>query len=225
MTMVDALTIASIILSVVSVVLAAFTIWLSAVFYNFANEAQERVRSTAVGIERAVATLDERVKGLHTDTFSLVKDMVTDMTGVVWSQQSAHRDDLYGSAQRRELEDQIAVLRRQLVDDISRAVAKGGIDTVVLERTLDEGLRRSADAGLTARHEVVRRVVRQQLLAANGRETEAAAVMTAVAQQFPFSVVVRVINDMREAGEIEWEGVDLRPSTMLRMVGARRSDC
>jgi hypothetical protein len=218
----DALAIVSLVVGVVSVVLGAFAIWLSAVFYNFANEAQERVRETANRVERAVTAIDGRVQGLHGDTFSLVRDMVTDMQTALWTQQSHHKEESNSTLAHQDLEDQISSLRRQLVEDIGRAVGRANIDTAALERSVDEGLRRSADAGVTARHEVVRRAIRQQLArSGSDGEAEAAAIMTVVAQQFPFGAVVKVMNHMRDTGEIMWDGEELRPGTMLRISSIR----
>ena len=210
-----ALAIVSMVLAVISVVLGVFAIWLSAVLYRFAADAQEKVRETANKLETAVEVLDAHVHGLHTDTFSLVKDTIADMRSALWSQGQGRQPPPGGYD---AFESQLAALRLQLVGDIADAVSRGKFDRLELEQTVDRMLRRSADAGMAERSYLLSDVIRNQVTQSEaGSGMEAASLMTIVAQDFPFGLVVRTIKQMRSTGELQWEGAELTPSTIIRV--------
>lgn len=199
--------------------LGVFAIWLSAVLYRFSTDAMEKVREIATQVHGSVAVLDAHIGGLHSDTFSLFKETVSDMRGALFTQPHATDDT---AAEKAQLEAQLASLRHELVADISSMLGQEPLDSKALALAVDTVLRRSADAGVSAGENMVGRLIKDYL-SAHGREdgAEAAEVMTVAAQRFPFGLVVRTLLEMRAKGELHWSDEDLRASTFIRVGGSR----
>lgn len=75
----NVLEIVSLVSSIVSVILAVFAIWLSLVLYRWSSQAEKEAQRAASGIMSAVHRLETLFDKLHSETFGMMKDMVTDM--------------------------------------------------------------------------------------------------------------------------------------------------
>jgi cytoskeletal protein RodZ len=73
----------SFILSIVSLVVTAIlgvgAVWLSIVFYRWSTEAEKEAVKASRDISAAVDRLEKLFDKLHSETFTLMKDIVTDM--------------------------------------------------------------------------------------------------------------------------------------------------
>lgn len=73
----------SLILSIVSLVVTAVlgigAVWLSVVFYRWSTEAQKEAVKASTDISAAVDRLEKLFDKLHAETFTLMKEIVTDM--------------------------------------------------------------------------------------------------------------------------------------------------
>lgn len=69
----------SIVSMVVSVVLGVVAIWLSIQFYTWSSRAEKEARKASTEISFAVERLEKLFNTVHSETFTLMKDMVTDM--------------------------------------------------------------------------------------------------------------------------------------------------
>lgn len=71
------------ILSVVSIaftlVLGVVAIWLSVLFYRWSSKAEQEAIKASTSISSAVERLENLFDKLHSETFTMMKDMVTDM--------------------------------------------------------------------------------------------------------------------------------------------------
>lgn len=220
----DALTIVSLVVGGVSVVLGVLAIWLSLVFYRFSDEVLHDIREVSSRVELALGRVDERVHGLESDTFSLVRDTVGDMRGVLFARPS--EDELKQRVDYQALESEITGLRRELVGYLNTHAQRGDVDQDALEITVEEILRRSADAGRESRRGVVKALVVQMLASAKpSASVEAGTVMATLARDFPFSLVVQALLELVDEGGIVADGTELRPSTRLRLgaVGPTKS--
>ncbi|TCC25391.1 hypothetical protein [Kribbella speibonae] len=208
--------IVSVVLGVVSVVLAAYAIWLSAVFYKAGSDAQERAREIANRMESSLDVLNSRLQGLQNETFTLVRDTVEGMRGALWLREDAPRAAV-GDWQLI-LQNQMLSLRKELIDEVSRVSPLGAPGQAMLESVVDEIIRRSASAGASAGETQAREVILAQLRRApSPRGIEAGELMTLVARMLPFGLVIRTLHDMRDSGQVTWRGTELGPDSMLAL--------
>ena len=77
-------TTASLIASIVSLIIGGFAIWLSVTFYRMSNKISEDTKGAAKGISASVRRLESLFDSLYSDTFSMMKDTVSDMRKHIW---------------------------------------------------------------------------------------------------------------------------------------------
>jgi hypothetical protein len=70
--------------TVASLVLALGAIWLSIVFYRLSKDASNATNEAAKGIASSVERLEKLFDKLYSDTFSIVRETVTDMRKHMW---------------------------------------------------------------------------------------------------------------------------------------------
>lgn len=75
----------SLIASIASLILAIGAIWLSIVFFKMSSEAAHETKEAAKGIDASVQRLEKLFDKLYSDTFSMMKDTVTDMRKHIWN--------------------------------------------------------------------------------------------------------------------------------------------
>jgi hypothetical protein len=80
----------SLIASIVSLVLAVGAIWLSIYFYNLSNQASNEIKTAAKDISSSVEKLEKLFDKLYADTFSMVKDTVSDMRKYIYDAPNQH---------------------------------------------------------------------------------------------------------------------------------------
>jgi hypothetical protein len=80
----SAFDIISFVASVASLILAVGAIWLSVVFYRMSIAASTATTQAAVGIASSVERLEKIFDKLYSDTFSMMRDTVSDMRKHIW---------------------------------------------------------------------------------------------------------------------------------------------
>jgi hypothetical protein len=83
------LEITSIVASIVSVIIGTFAIWLSVVFYKLSNKISEDTKEASKGIKASVDRLESLFDRLYTDTFSMMRDTVSDMRKHIWPEKES----------------------------------------------------------------------------------------------------------------------------------------
>jgi len=171
----SAITIVGFIATIASLVLAVGAIWLSFVFYKMSNEASKETTKAAKDIQASVERLEKIFDKLYSDTFSMMKDTVTDMRQHIWKKPDAKNADNFISDESRisELKNSISQEIIALVDDKFKA-SEGNVDKI---KELDEKIKKALDSG-------IEKTIREQVL--------------------PTSVVKRrVLNLIRRRGKIK----------------------
>jgi hypothetical protein len=74
----------SLVASIASLVLAVLAIWLSIVFYKMSIAAASTTTEAAKGISASVERLEKLFDKLYADTFSIMRDTVSDMRKHIW---------------------------------------------------------------------------------------------------------------------------------------------
>ncbi len=76
--------VSSILSIILSIIIGGFAIWLSVTFYKMSNKISEDTKDAAKGISDSVRRLESVFDKLYSDTFSMMKDTVTDMRKHIW---------------------------------------------------------------------------------------------------------------------------------------------
>jgi hypothetical protein len=225
---------ASIVSSMVSLVLGAYAIWLSIVFYRMSNASSERIRDSARDINASVEKLEELFRHLYSDTFSMMKDTVSDMRRHVWRNQP-QAEDTSATLEAVELraDGKITQIREELADSISALADRvGGTDERVQELSdqllpmVDQALARSRHAEIEAREEILRDAILRRYAEATeeGRPTTTWTVVGPLFDEFSISAVIDELRRMKADGLLRWDSAypSPRASDTLHLNGGRR---
>lgn len=110
--------------SIVSIIIGGFAIWLSVTFYRMSNKISEDTKEAAKGISASVNRLESLFDSLYSDTFSMMKDTVSDMRKHIWpvKEQSAE--------EQKQIEEKadakIDELKKQISNELSGMMARVG---------------------------------------------------------------------------------------------------
>ena len=89
----SAFDIISFIASIASLILAIGAIWLSVVFFRMSDTASKATTEAAKDIAASVERLENLFDKLYSDTFSMMRDTVTDMRKHIWNNPNAVAND------------------------------------------------------------------------------------------------------------------------------------
>ncbi|WP_406643477.1 hypothetical protein [Pectobacterium brasiliense] len=106
-------TIVGFIATIASLILAVGAIWLSIVFYKMSDEASKETTSAAKDIQASVERLENIFDKLYSDTFSMMRDTVTDMRQHIW-----RKPEQSNQVSAIEDEDKIKELKNSISQEI-----------------------------------------------------------------------------------------------------------
>ena len=93
--------VASLIASIVSVLIGGLAIWLSLTFYKMSTQLSQDAKEASKGISASVERLEKVFDKLYTDTFSMVKETMSDMRKHIWPGKTAEDDQIAEEAETR----------------------------------------------------------------------------------------------------------------------------
>lgn len=103
----SALEILSLVASIASVILALLAIWLSFAFFKLSSSASKSTEEAAKGISASVERLEKLFDKLYADTFSMMRETVTDMRQHIWKAPPHDEAEGIGEELRMEITHQI----------------------------------------------------------------------------------------------------------------------
>jgi len=112
--------------AVVSVILAVFAIWLSWQFYKASTASTEQMNQAARAIESGVAQLDRLFGSLYADTFSMMRDTVTDMRKRAFEPPAPAPPELR-DAISAQVEEGLKVLRGDISKEVAAISQRSGV--------------------------------------------------------------------------------------------------
>lgn len=110
--------------SIVSLIIGGFAIWLSVTFYKMSNKNAKDLEQASANIDSTVNRLEVLFDKLYSDTFSMMKDTVTDMRNHVWKTSS-----LDSNGSKTELEENFEELKAELNSKIEELISNQGAAT------------------------------------------------------------------------------------------------
>jgi hypothetical protein len=147
------------------------------------------------------------------------------MRAALWSRtEEAGEMSVKADSTAEDLENKLAALKHSLVEEISGILRVDQPERRALDDAVETTLRRTAQASISEQLVGARTAIRARLERPDASlGVAAAALMTSVANDYPFSVVVLAINQMRRSGELNWSGAELRPTTTVNLTRKARA--
>jgi uncharacterized membrane protein len=229
---VTAIELISLIASIVSLVLGVGAIWLSVVFFKMSNEASKATTEASKGIDASVKRLENLFDKLYSDTFSMMKDTVSDMRKHIWNGgdlQSAapqpSKDSILEEADRKA-EEKVAEVKKAMDAQLSeildrQRVSDGNLTEVKQEmkNLLESAIQTSRQIDSEAREETVREHILSELRRAMrvDRLVTADELVASLSENIPSHRVIDELRNMRNEGSVYYEGRSLRPSSVVKI--------
>lgn len=115
----------SIVASIVSVIIGGFAIWLAVKFYEMSTKNSEKLERSSNNISSATSRLETLFEKLYSDTFSMVKDTVSDMRQHVWKKNEESPDDQKANEIKERLFKELSeLIRKEIPKERSDLVEK-----------------------------------------------------------------------------------------------------
>lgn len=211
--------------SIASLILAICAIWLSVVFYRMSSEASKATTEAAKGIAASVERLEKLFDKLYSDTFSMMRDTVSDMRKHIWPAEVPEQENAIEEAEKkaddkitdlkRAVEGQVADLlqRQRLTDDKMSSLS------VEMRTILDRAIVSSRQVDMEAREETVREHILRTVRVLRRSRSKATIndVLEKLNASFPMRRVVNEIEKLRDEGLVELVPDVLGPDSIISL--------
>jgi hypothetical protein len=222
----DSANLVSLVASIASLILAVVAIALSIVFYRMSSQMSESTKEASKNIGASVDRLEKLFDKLYSDTFSMMKDTVSDMRKLIWPAESEEEstvtteagkkeDDKFKSLEK-ELQKQLGVvLERQLKADENIMAVK--TDVVKL---MEKAVRQSREIEVESRSDSLRSAI---ILALRNSPhlsgVRASNILDMFGKSYNLKIIVNEIKKMHSEHLVEYEPLGaLGPDTMVRLI-------
>jgi exonuclease VII large subunit len=219
----------SFIASIAALLLAIIAIWLSIVFYRMSNEATKATTEAAKGISASVERLEKLFDKLYSDTFSMMRDTVSDMRKHIWPVDDNEQEKVVEEAEkktderisevRKAIESQVSeMLQRQKITDDKMKSLQGEMRVLI-----DRAIVRSREAESEAREETIREHILRaiRVLMRSKRVVTISDIIEKAGGIFSTQRIVSEIERMRVDSLIRTSSDMLGPATEVRILGQR----
>ena len=219
--------------SVSSLILAVGAIWLSIVFFKMSNEASQATTKAAEGIDASVQRLENLFDKLYSDTFSMMKDTVSDMRKHIWNGDDSNdnveednKNTILEEADKKaeeKIQEIKSAFDKQLNDILHKQkIADGKVSDIgsELEGLLENAIQTSRMVESEAREETVRQHILKELrlLRKQKRTVVASDIVTALEGFIPARRVIQELKSMKEDGALFIEDKSIAPDTKIRIL-------
>ena len=212
--------------TVASLILAITAIWLSIVFYRLSNEASKATTEASKGIGASVERLEKLFDKLYSDTFSMMRDTVTDMRKHMWPEEETTEQENTLEEVENKADEKVGELKatmeaqiKALVDGQKIAHADNQELKGKMQQLVDRAILSSRKVEVEATEETLRvHLIREiQRRARTHRITRLGDIFGRLNGTFPLARVVDEIARLRSEHVIELDPDQLAPDSMIRM--------
>lgn len=191
----------SLVSSIASLVLAVVAIALAIVFFILATKQAESARSASDSIEGAVGRLELLFNRMYTDTFSIVKKTMDDMSSHIWRREDAAVSPSEESEASNELLEQMAKISTELgITQDQVAALHSRMDPVVRESVNEIASKPSL------RHRVIRLLSFRNSRGGEMPTLDEMVKTLSRRENVAVGDVVNILFELREQGRVTWEG-------------------
>lgn len=156
------LTIVGFISTIASLILAVIAIWLSIVFFRMSSTLANTTTEAAKGIGASVERLEKLFDKLYSDTFSMMRDTVSDMRKHIWPESKTGGDDLTQAIEKKA-DEKVGILKEQMDSELTRLLhgqktteANIGSLRQEMRELIDKAISTSRRAEVEAQEETIR---------------------------------------------------------------------
>jgi len=215
----------SLVASIASVILAIVAIWLSIVFYQLSSQLSESTKEAAKGIGSSVERLEKLFDKLYSDTFTMMRDTVTDMRKHIWPEVT-HEDEKASEEVEEKAEQKIQVLIEEYQKQLSEILQRQRITDEkvsgvtkelgrVMEKAIDQSRKVEIEAGEEAIQEnIIRTIISSSRM--NNRVT-ADKIYDSLSQKYPGYKIIRILRNMERENIVSFDTKELEPSTIIEL--------
>lgn len=217
-----AITIIGFVATIASLVLAIGAIWLSVIFYKMSNEASKETTKAAKDIQASVERLEKIFDKLYSDTFSMMKDTVTDMRQHIWKKPHVESpDDIINNKEKiNELKNSIT---RQIISSVDEKLKSNGDNETkikdledkikkIFESGIQESISLQSDSTNSLRYKTLRFIRRFERIRLSQLLTRM-KISFMDEQPFNESDIMGLLFELREKNLISWDGPSDRLSS------------
>ncbi len=209
--------------SFASVLLAILAMVLSALFYNWSAKNLSSTKEVQRDIQSAVARLEKVFDSLYADTFSMMKDTVTDMRRHVWPSKDdqATTDDaaeVKVQEQFNELEQRYDNRMLEVLDRQEMTEEKIAALSTELRHVISDAIKDTKRVGESVAEESAEAAVRSVLRRNESGSITAGDVVSYLAGDYAFATVVNALDKLRDEGVVHYSTAGLGPSTTVSLV-------
>jgi exonuclease VII large subunit len=215
----------SFIASIASLILAIGAIWLSVVFYRMSSAAQNSTIEASKGIASSVERLEKLFDKLYSDTFSMMRDTVSDMRKHIWPVDDQESEKAVEEAEKRA-DEKLDGLKKTMDQQLATVLQQqkltenkfSGLQEQI-SHMFDRAITQSRQAGTEALEETIRNNVLRELRVLRRRRpvTLVDEVVERLRDRFPARRIVIELERMRSEGIIAMSSERVNPETEVRL--------
>jgi hypothetical protein len=201
----------SFVAAIASLVLAILAIWLSIVFFRMSSELSEKSTEAAKGINASVEKLEKLFDKLYADTFSMMRDTVSDMRKHIWPEESSSENRIDTEIEKRA-EEKIRILKDEIEKEFSgmlhrQRVTDDKVSAITTEmgRLLEKAIVGSRKVEVEAREETIRDIIIRYINLLEQKthgDWYVADLVTQLGGTFPTGRILQELDLMKEDGII-----------------------
>ncbi len=217
--------------SIASLILAVLAIALSIGFFRMTSQLSTSAKEAAKGIGASVERLEKLFDTLYADTFSMMRDTVSDMRKHIWPDESGDTEKLADEAEKRA-EKKVGEVKKNIDKDLAKLLQRQEITDVKLTAVRDEmsdlidrAISDSRRVEVEAREETARRHIMRKLrrLLRLKRSVTAENLVESLGGDVPAHIVIRELHEMANDGLIELSDEAVQPTTEIAIVHGKLS--
>lgn len=212
----------SLIASIASLVLAVGAIWLSVVFYKMSVAASNATTEAAKGIGASVERLEKLFDKLYSDTFSMMRDTVSDMRRHMWPADATEGDKTIEEAEKKA-DEKIESLKNTFDIQLSEILErqKGSESQVAsirdeMRKLLDRAIKGSRQADTIALEETIREHILRLLRSSSARN---GIRLSDIVERFglPPNRIFAELDRLQSEGLVMLSSSEISPDTEIRL--------
>lgn len=154
----DGIQLVGLIATIASLVLAVVAIGLSIVFFRMSAELAESTKEASKGIGASVERLEKLFDKLYADTFSMMRDTVSDMRRHIWPEEGTSIEELAAEADQKT-EEKLGDFREHMEEELNKVLSRqvAQEDRVrSLLALMDQAIESTREVASEAREETIR---------------------------------------------------------------------
>lgn len=212
--------------AIASLVLAVIAIWLSIVFFRMSSDLSEKTTEAARGISASVERLEKLFDKLYADTFSMMRDTVSDMRKHIWPEDKTASDEL-GEEVEKRADEKVDALKESMEREVGQMLQRQRLtdDKVAAVRAemrelLDRAITGSRQVEIEAREETLRENLVDMLRYLGRRRSRITAVdvVNRFQDRFPPGRIVDELVKMKQEGLVSLSQEPVGPDTVVKLL-------